>query len=352
MRMKKILYISNIAVPYKIKFFNMLADYCDLTVLYEREKSSNRDISWMKHEKLKFKIKYLNGLNYGKEYSFSIRVLKYIFSGQYDEIIISCYNSATQILASSVLKILNKKFWISADGELYFSEDSFKSRIKRKIFCGAYGYLSAGEEASKSIKKVIGNSYVATYYFSSLDNYDLQSNSMLQRHDDGFVLVIGQYYDYKGMDVALRAAAMNESIKYKFVGMGKRADIFASENTITRNVEIIPFLQKENLEREYLNCSMVVLPTRRECWGLIVNEAASFGTPIVSTYGSGAAVEFLKGKYTKYLALPDDPRDLYKKICTLYSDDNIDEYSEYLKNKSAQYSIEQMVNVHRNLLEL
>ena len=36
---KKILYISNIEVPYRVSFFNEFAKHCDLTVLYERKKS-------------------------------------------------------------------------------------------------------------------------------------------------------------------------------------------------------------------------------------------------------------------------------------------------------------------------
>ena len=56
--MKKILYITNIEVPYRVKFFNELAKYCDLTVLYERSKSSNRDGSWSSSEKINYKALY------------------------------------------------------------------------------------------------------------------------------------------------------------------------------------------------------------------------------------------------------------------------------------------------------
>lgn len=59
--MKKILYISNIQVPYRVKFFNELSKYCDLTVLYERKNSTNRDIKWSKSEEDKYKVIFLNG---------------------------------------------------------------------------------------------------------------------------------------------------------------------------------------------------------------------------------------------------------------------------------------------------
>lgn len=57
----------------------------------------------------------------------------------------------------------------------------------------------------------------------------------------------------------------------------------------------------------------MVLHSRQECWGLVINEAASFGTPIVSTYSCGAIVEFLNDKYSEFMAKPNNPEDLYQK---------------------------------------
>ena len=85
--------------------------------------------------------------------------------------------------------------------------------------------------------------------------------------------------------MTFRVACMDSSIRYKFVGMGKRTELFLKEmGNMPENVKVIPFLQKSDLEEEYRRCSLLLLPTRQECWGLVVNEAASFGTPIVSTW--------------------------------------------------------------------
>jgi glycosyltransferase involved in cell wall biosynthesis len=118
---------------------------------------------------------------------------------------------------------------------------------------------------------------------------------------------------------------------------------------IPDNIEIIPFLQKEDLNNEYKRCALMLLPTRQESWGLVVNEAASFGTPIVSTYGSGAAVEFLSDKYTKYLAEPNDVDSLYSCVRQCLAD-NSTEYSKYLKAFSRNYSIERSVSLHAQLI--
>ena len=96
---------------------------------------------------------------------------------------------------------------------------------------------------------------------------------------------------------------------------------------------------------------MLVLPSRQECWGLVINEAASFGTPIVSTWGSGAAVEFLADKYPQYLAKPGDSESLYHCIRSLVNSKDQQEYRQYLLQKTKQYSIERSVEAHRYVIE-
>ena len=117
------------------------------------------------------------------------------------------------------------------------------------------------------------------------------------------------------------------------------------------NVEVIPFLQKNELFKAYRGSAMMLLPTRQECWGLVINEAASFGTPIVSTWGSGAAVEFLAEDYPCYLAQSDNASDLLLKVQNLMEHDS-EEYSRFLLKKSLRYSIEECVLAHREALDL
>ena len=352
--MKKVLYISNIEVPYRTEFFNQFSKKCDLTVLYERKKSSNRNEEWTKSKERRYNIRYLNGLKVKNENSFSLRIIKYIFS-KHDAIIIGCYNSPVQMLAILLMKIFRKKYILNLDGEVFIEGKSLKTSVKKFFIRGAYKYLVAGEKSAESLGKIVKKEKIVPYYLSSLTEKELERNkekgNNAKRNDT--ILVVGQYFDYKGLDIALKAASMNQNLKYKFVGMGNRTELFKQEldKMNLKNVELVPFLQKEDLEKEYITCKMLVLPSRQECWGLVVNEAASYGTPIISTYGSGAAVEFLGKRYEKFLAKTNDPKDLLKKTEELNSIENLKEYSEYLIDKSKKYSIENNVKAHCDLLE-
>ena len=348
--MTKVLYLTNIETPYRVRFFNELAKVCDLSVMYERRKSANRDAKWASSVQKTFNVEFLDGKEIGNEYSFSFGITK-ILKRHWDVVIVGCYNSYVQIFAMMYMKLHKIPYIVNLDGEQFF-DNGLKSAIKRMLLKSGDAILAAGvKSASTTTNAIKGKKTVYPYHFSSLSDAEIIGNGQtttIQRAD--YVLVVGQYFDYKGMDVAFRVACKDRSIRYKFVGLGSRTEQFISDmGCIPDNIEIIPFLQKEDLNNEYKRCALMLLPTRQECWGLVVNEAASFGTPIVSTYGSGAAVEFLSDKYTKYLAEPNDVDSLYSCVRQCLSD-NSTEYSKYLKAFSRNYSIERSVSLHAELI--
>ena len=348
--MKKVLYLTNIEVPYRVRFFNELAKHCDLTVVYERKKSKTRNAAWASGEQCAHRAVFLNGVNLSSESAFSFGILRYIFDKKYDAIVVGCYNSPIQMMAILLMRLFGIPYCLSTDGEIFLNGSGIKNKIKRFVLSGAQAYLAAGERCADSLAAVAGDKPVYPYYFSSLDRSEIMANrsSISDRPRNGTVLVVGQYLDVKGLDVALNAAQMDPDREYLFVGMGKRTALFTEKYHPERveNVRIIPFLQKKDLEAEYRRCALMVLPSRQECWGLVINEAASFGTPIVSTTGSGAAVEFLSDGYPQYLAVPGDEKDLHRAILQLINTEDLQAYSMYLMNKSESYTIEKGVQVH------
>lgn len=351
--LKKVLYLSNIEVPYRARLFSELAKYCDLTVLYERERSSNRDAAWCQSEKREYRVEFLNGLKIGNENSFSLRIFQHLFSG-YDRIIIGCYNSKIQMLAMMALRLMRKSYILNIDGEVFVSKKGIKSALKRFFLRGAAGYLAAGEKSAETLRKVVDNKPVTVYYFSSLSKAELEEHAQDKSGRNATTLVVGQYFDYKGMDIAAEAARKDPDHEYLFVGMGKRTELFVKEQGLenVRNIQVIPFLQKKDLEQLYKECAMLVLPSRQECWGLVINEAASFGTPIVSTWGSGAAVEFMADQYAQYLAAAGDADSLLEAIGRLRACNEKEDYSQYLKEKSQRYCIETNCRAHLHALAI
>ena len=264
----------------------------------------------------------------------------------HDVIVVGCYNSPSQMLGILALRWLKIPYYLNFDGEPFLIPGEWKTPIKKFFLRGAAGYLTGGEQGAKSLRKVVDRP-VVPYYFSSLSKKELEENAAAVCERGSTVLVAAQYLSCKGLDIALEAARQDKGNPWHFVGMGSRTGEFLRDfqGKIPENVRITPFLQKKELEQELRHSALLVLPSRRECWGLVVQEAASYGTPVVSTWGSGAAVEFLGEKYPQFLAKPGEAETLYRCICRV-REENREEYAAFLKEKVGQYSIERSVKVH------
>ena len=245
---------------------------------------------------------------------------------------------------------------INSDGLVFDNGSFLKRAVRRHILKGAGAYLIAGEASIPSLRNIVGlEGKIKSYAMTSLTSHRVESLAVATSERDlGSVLVVGQYQDYKGLDVALDAAGeLCSDLSFRFIGAGNRSEEFklAVKKRGLNNVTIIPYLDEADLAKEYQAAGLFILPSRQECWGLVVNEAAACGCPVVSTWGSGAAIDYISQDYPELLAEPGDASSLQLAINNFYnfSSREKQEYSAYLIEKSASYTIEKMVEAHVEL---
>lgn len=248
--------------------------------------------------------------------------------------------------------MLRKDFSINLDGEIFFYK---KVKLKKMLIQGAKKYYVAGTKATENVRKILKTENAFPYYFSSLSENDLKENKINynKSKNANFVLIVGRYVKEKGLDIALEIAKLNSNVNFKFIGMGKKEKEIIEKKAVELNIEnvkFVPFLEKMDLAKQYRECRCLLMPSIQECWGLVINEAASFGTPIVSTWGSGAAIEFLKDNYSKFLAEPNNIEELNKKLNDLLECKDINKYKEFLIKKSQNYSIEKSVESYMQII--
>lgn len=349
----RVLYLTNIHNPYRDEFFEQLGSRIDLTVLFENRRASNRDESW-------FATK--GGSSYGQLFLAEgpTRYLPKVFGETlvgWDVVIVGCYNTVWQVLATEYMRSKRICYIISSDGLVFDSGNQLKNTIKARVLKGAPAYLIAGEKCVPSLRRVVGDgARVQAYPFTSLTARTVEKlNSLRGGRDSNLVLSVGQYEDYKGIDVLVEAAAQMPGKRFRIVGMGHKKDSldWLINSKGLANVETVAFEPPEELAKEYQRASLFVLPSRQECWGLVINEAAAAGCPIVSTWGSGAAIEFLSDSHPELLARPGDQESLVRAMTRAFAmtRDEMSHYSDLLRLKSAGYTIEAMVDAHLRLLD-
>lgn len=351
----EVIFFTNTEVPYRVEFFNQLSKKINLTVVYERATSSNRNNEWAKSNKSNYENIVLKGINIKKEFGFDLRAIKYAFSKKYDTAVIGCINSPIQMLIIILFKIFKRKYIINLDGDCFINNKGIKNKIKKFFIKGANAYFIAGKLNAHNVSKQLNIKNVFYYDFSSLTLNEIKNNKNEENERNDTYLIVSRFSEVKGTNTLIDLAKLDVSKKYKIIGTGDRTNELKKiieENNIN-NIEVIPFLQKKELYVEYTKCKALVLPSIKECWGLVVNEAASFGCPIISTYGSGAAKEFLHEKYDCFLANPGNENDLLEKLNLFEKlpQEKVKQYSEYLLNKSCEYTIENNVKTFIEMLD-
>lgn len=88
----------------------------------------------------------------------------------------------------------------------------------------------------------------------------------------------------------------------------------AQQLDIMDNVNFAGSADLEKLTDYYLSATCLVLPSRSEPWGLVVNEALSYGCPAIVSNNCGCVVDLISDGETGYKFITDDVSDLKEKM--------------------------------------
>lgn len=359
----KVLWITNIPSPYRVNFFNMLGENCNLTVLFERGSASDRDESWKNYEFKSFKGVILKGIQYSNDTAISVGIFSFL-SKKYDHIVISNPLTITGIMAIFYLKLTKIDYVIVGDGGQAKYNKDIKEFIKRIVLSGANQYLSTGKEHSKYyLRYGAAEEKIELYPFTSISNKDILEkpvnlnektkirNSLGIRHEK-VVLVIGQFIRRKGFDIMLKTCSnFEDNIGVYFVGGEPTMEhLNIKEELALNNVYFIGFKSKEVLSQYYKASDIFVLPTREDIWGLVINEAMAYGLPVITTDKCVAGLELITDYDNGFIVPVENPSILSDKVLLLLNDDSLREQIS-INNlcKISSYTIEKMVEKHINI---
>lgn len=308
----RILYLTNYHNPYRDEFFEQLGRRCDLTVLFEQRGDAARDASWFEGvEARSYQEVYLPKGECGPV---SPTMLKTVERG-WSLVVVDCYNITRQMATIVRMRRRRAPYVVNSGGMVFETDGTLKRAARGHVLRGDDAYLCAGEACVRSLRRIVGRgALVAPYPFSSLTEVCARELARADAvRDPRLALVAGQYEDYKGLDVMLDAIpTLSDGLRFHFVGMGKKADEFRA---------------------------------------LVANEAAACGCPVVSTWGSGAAVEFISRDYLQFLVEPGSAASLALTAGEFTSrpEGEKREYSAFLRRKAAEYTIEATMDAHASV---
>lgn len=350
----------NVPAPYMVNYFNELGKYCDLTVIFEKATSTERDKSWNEYNFKSFKGIILNGIPTAVDMAFCPQIIKYLKKNEYDFIISSTMATPTGIVAIEYMKLRGIPYYLESEGGFAKDGKGLKERFKKQVMSGATGYFSTtpvGDDyflAYGADKKKIYK-----YPFTSIYKEDILREPVSQCEkahlreklgiqEDRMIVTVGQFIHRKGFDVLIKSASnLDKKIGVYIIG-GNPTDEYISLRTKlgADNVHFEGFKNKQKLSEYYKAADLFVLPTREDIWGLVINEAMAHGLPIITTNRCIAGIELVDFENGSIIS-PDSDKELTDSINRIIFDDNkLYMMGEKSLERIRWYTFENMAKVH------
>lgn len=362
----KILYLTNLPVPYRMKFFNELGKLCNLTVLVERMTAENRDSKWLESvEHSQFKMVKLKSAKIGKESSMSFEVLRYLRQ-DYDHIVIGGYSTVTAMIAILYLRMRGRSFILNADGGFPNLQENKLSRMVKSFFISSADTWITTSADAKEYFTYYGakEDRIFIYPFTSIMRDRLQMVSQTEKQvckeklcsapDEPMLLTVGQIIHRKGLDILLDAMSRLQGNYSLYIVGGKPTEELTQliEEKQLQNVAFIDFLDETALAEYYKAADVFVFPTRFDVWGLVVNEAMSYSLPVISSDAAGASREMIRSWDNGILFPSEDAQAMADNIELLFADrERLAQIAQNSYQTARAYTIEEMAKIHYEIFE-
>lgn len=361
---KRILFLSNVPSPYSVEYLNEIGKLAEVTAVYERATSSERDKSWESLNVKNFSCVILNGVKCSVDTAFSPSVIKYIKKYRKDNIIIANPLTPTGIFAIMYCKMHHIDFVLQSEGGLAGSGKGAKESFKRFVMRGAKLYLSGmSPKSDYFLTYGATEDLIVQYPFASMYQKDIMENPPSEEEkrsakeelgvkEPVMVLFVGRFIPGKGVDSLIKACAGISDIGLYLVGGEATEEYKRLSKECGVEINCVSHCEFEKLKKYYIASDIFVLPTHSDTWGLVINEAMSFGQPIITTDKCVAGLELVTDDENGYLVEVNDFMKIHEHIDNLAKDPEKRKcMGEKSLEKIQQYSYENMSRIIYSALQ-
>jgi len=339
---KPVAFVSNILSKYRIPCFGRLGEklHRSITFYFLTEKMSHRSMLLaQKHSEIQ--AQWLRGWKWrsppkdDRHFNDILPIIK----GNADILVLSAWDEPTYVLLWLWGVLLRKKiiFWIestAADGR----RQGLKETYKKLLLSQASGCIVPGMRSFDYCRILgmpesrifVAPNAVDREFFRSQSDRLLPGREEIRRElglSGVVILFVGRMVEeYKNISYLIRSfqrlKTSGKEVSLSMVGDGPdRANY--EEMVKRQNIFGVQFLGEmghEQLCRVYAAADIMVLPSRSEPWGFVLNEAMEFGLPLVVTDRVGAGPDLVYPGENGFIVPSGDEAALVKALEKLIKD--------------------------------
>ena len=319
---RRLTIITEIIAPYRIPVFNALAEHpeIDLHVIFLAETDPTQR-QWLVYKnEVKFSYEVLPSwrrrmrkqnllVNWGVTAALRRAAPEVIVCGGYNYV---AFWRALSWARDNEIPFL---LWLESTAKDHRYKSTTIEALKKNFMqqCSAFivpgkaslGYLRQHGISAQQI--FVAPNAVDTHFFAhhaEKVRHDPDTHRKMLNLPVRFFLFAGRLVPEKGIFDLLEAYAMlppelRQQVAMVLVGEGpSRAEISRRAAAIKCGlVKIAGFAQREQLARYYALAETFVFPTHTDPWGLVVNEAAACGLPVIASDVAGCVSDLLEDRW-------------------------------------------------------
>ena len=369
-----IVFVSSHPIQYQVPIFKKLAKKKNFYVIFKNkieksttlfDKGFGKKIIWGKN--LQKGYKFILFDKYRSYVQNILHIYRFLKKKKIKFIILSGWNSNFYRTIIIISKLLNVKIVLRCENNLD-NKRGFLKLIKTislslffKIF---YKFLSIGKKNSDmylkcrvSPNKIYKTPYcVDENFFSEKKINKLKLNRIKKKIDikqKKIFLFVGKLIDRKGFKDLQNISILiknNHKIYKKsiflIIGTGEKLKIFKKfiNNNKIENFKFLGFKNQKELIYYYKLSNFLILPSRYETWGLVVNEAMSLGTPCIVSDNCGCANDLVIQNKNGFIYKGGNYLSLFKIIKNTFSKNfKYDEMKKLTLKKIKKFTTQETV---------
>lgn len=313
---------------YTIQRNKIVYDSKDIKYCYLKKNSEASDVfadsicleGWSILKKIKFLISVLNS---------------------YDGFIFNGYINKEFIILFIFNLYYKKPIGIDSDTSYSIVKNPFKNILKwiylnfifrRKFIFG----LAGGTKGHFELFSNYGMQSSRIFLMPMMvDNSKFKNSEYLNKPKKPFkFLYVGRFVEHKNILLLLQAftkVSQNISdVRLFLVGSGPKMGDYQEHFKDQNKILFFGKLFKEDLYLLYKECHVLILPSKYEPWGLVVNEALSAGLPVIASNMVGAAFDLIIKPNAGLIFDCNNENELIRNMYMLYNDNNL--YQELSTN--------------------
>lgn len=308
----KLLVVSNCPFPYHTPILNALADVADLRVIYmSREHPGRRgggvwagfDDKWGEEPKFQFEFSWSGVVTVPKldfRAQFSVGISRRLRLLRPEVVLFSGWGPL----------VVEPVLWARANGRrsVMWAESSLGSGLLRdplsntfrRVLCGQVdAFVSNGSAATEYLHALgVDERRVVTSRLPSPLNPSQSALSNVAAATAKTYLFVGRFVPLKRVEDAIRAfirvLAFEPDARFVIVGSGPAEDaVTQAIAALGGSAQFVGRREGEQLSQTFLSADVLLVPSEREVWGLVVNEGLAHGLHVIAADGVAAALDLI-----------------------------------------------------------